>query len=144
MREPVSLIGGRTFEKEAIAMWVAGEGRNRCPVDGSYMISKILHPETRLQRRIETFVNSQPTLLAAERQRRGLDCAMIVKLRSDFIKDKREQRRRWEERAQIHAPHHEAHHVSLYRPLLYVLLSAKRLIKLHHFSTGNGYYSNGV
>jgi hypothetical protein len=133
MREPVSLIGGRTFEKEAIATWVAG-GRNRCPVDGSYIISKILQPETRLQRQIATYLDSQPILLAAERQRRGRDCAMIVKLRSDFIKDEREERRRWEDRAQKHTPRQESYHVSLCHPLLSVLLSAKRLLKLYNFS----------
>ena len=60
MRDPVTLLGGKTFEKEAIVAWLNGRLSNRCPIDGSYLLSQVMHPEPALQQEIIAYVDAEP------------------------------------------------------------------------------------
>jgi hypothetical protein len=99
MRDPYTILGGKTFEKEAIVAWLKGRYSYRCPVDGSYLISRVMHPEPALQQKIAAYVNAEP-LLAVEQRQREDDFLLTVALREDEIDDKRDLRRCMEKRAQ--------------------------------------------
>jgi hypothetical protein len=97
MRDPVTLLGGKTFEKEAIVAWLNGRLSNRCPIDGSYLLSQVMHPEPALQQEIIAYVDAEP-LIAVKQLHRDDDLLLTVTLRVEEIDEERDLRRRMEKR----------------------------------------------
>jgi hypothetical protein len=96
MVDPVNLMCGHTFDREAITKWLTKY--NTCPFNCTGTVDMVtLHTESTLRGEIDQYVGNRP-LLAHKRQQCVHDYTMLIALWQDSHGYQHEERRR------MHAP----------------------------------------